>query len=71
MIVLLWQYFMFGKHNGFVSKARVSACMYFLIKYYLAKSLVVSSIPVSFEEDNQISVQGSQFKRFPLSSSQR
>ena len=23
--------FMFGKYNGFVSKARVSACMYFLV----------------------------------------
>ena len=22
---------MFGKHDGFVSKARVSACMYFLV----------------------------------------
>jgi hypothetical protein len=26
---------MFGKYNGFVSKARVSACMYFLVKEYL------------------------------------
>jgi hypothetical protein len=24
---------MFGKYNGFVSKARVSACMYFLVSY--------------------------------------
>jgi hypothetical protein len=24
---------MFGKYNGFVSKARVSACMYFLVYY--------------------------------------
>jgi hypothetical protein len=24
---------MFGKYNGFVSKARVSACMYFLVFY--------------------------------------
>jgi hypothetical protein len=23
---------MFGKYNGFVSKARVSACMYFLVR---------------------------------------
>jgi hypothetical protein len=23
---------MFGKYNGFVSKARVSACMYFLVQ---------------------------------------
>ena len=27
-------YFMFGKYNGFVSKARVSACMYFLVTVY-------------------------------------
>ena len=26
-----FQYFMFRKRNGFVSKARVSACMYFLV----------------------------------------
>jgi hypothetical protein len=25
---------MFGKYNGFVSKARVSACMYFLVIYH-------------------------------------
>jgi hypothetical protein len=25
------RYFTFGKYNGFVSKARVSACMYFLV----------------------------------------
>jgi hypothetical protein len=25
---------MFGKYNGFVSKARVYACMYFLVLYY-------------------------------------
>ena len=25
------RYFMFGKYNGFVSKARVSACIYFLV----------------------------------------
>jgi hypothetical protein len=24
---------MFGKYNGFVSKARVSACVYFLVSY--------------------------------------
>ena len=30
-----FRYFMFGKYNGFVSKARVSACMYFLVKNYL------------------------------------
>ena len=27
-----FQYFMFELHNDFVSKARVSACMYFLVK---------------------------------------
>ena len=26
-----FRYFMFGKYNGFVSRARVSACMYFLV----------------------------------------
>ena len=26
-----FRYFMFGKYNGFVSKARISACMYFLV----------------------------------------
>jgi hypothetical protein len=26
---------MFGKYNGFVSKARVSACMYFLVILYM------------------------------------
>ena len=29
-----FRYFMFGKYNGFVSKARVSACMYFLVYKY-------------------------------------
>jgi hypothetical protein len=27
-----FRYFMFGKYNGFVSKARVSACMYILVR---------------------------------------
>jgi hypothetical protein len=26
-----FRYFMFGKYNGFVGKARVSACIYFLV----------------------------------------
>jgi hypothetical protein len=26
-----FRYFLFGKYNGFVSKARLSACMYFLV----------------------------------------
>jgi hypothetical protein len=35
-----FRYFMFGKYNGFVSKARVSACMYFLVIkiYYISSS---------------------------------
>jgi hypothetical protein len=35
---------MFGKYNGFVSKARVSACMYFLVlpKYYLDLSILIN-----------------------------
>ena len=35
-----FRYFMFRKYNGFVSKARVSACMYFLvIKFCAVQSL--------------------------------
>jgi hypothetical protein len=30
---------MFGKYNGFVSKARVSACMYFLVIFVIVKIL--------------------------------
>ena len=30
-----FRYFMFRKYNGFVSKARVSACMYFLVGSYM------------------------------------
>jgi hypothetical protein len=33
---------MFGKYNGFVSKARVSACMYFLV--YIEVSQIYKSI---------------------------
>jgi hypothetical protein len=29
-----FKYFMFGKYNGFVSKARIAACMYFLVLQY-------------------------------------
>jgi hypothetical protein len=43
-----FKYFMFGKYNGFVSKARVSACMYFLVlsrqeKNYKALPILVLS----------------------------
>jgi hypothetical protein len=31
---------MFGRYNGFVSKARVSACMYFLVHYEISKPLI-------------------------------
>jgi hypothetical protein len=31
---------MFGKYNGFVSKARVSACMYFLVMLVLRAEIV-------------------------------
>jgi hypothetical protein len=30
---------MFGKHNAFVSKARVSACMYFLVVIVIDNSI--------------------------------
>ena len=36
-----FRYFMFGKYNGFVSKARVSACMYFLVIHDNSIVLVV------------------------------
>jgi hypothetical protein len=29
---------MFGKYNGFVNKARVSACMYFLVDNYFGQT---------------------------------
>ena len=32
---------MFGKYNGFVSKARVSACMYFLVGDCITEEAVV------------------------------
>jgi hypothetical protein len=42
---------MFGKHNGFVSKARVSACMYFLVnEYKLYVSIQKSSKYAKFEQ---------------------
>ena len=33
-----FKYFILGKYNGFVSKARVSACMYFLVTNYSVQS---------------------------------
>jgi hypothetical protein len=35
---------MFGKYNGFVSKARVSACMYFLVSIRIIESAPAYSI---------------------------
>jgi hypothetical protein len=32
---------MFGKYNGFVSKARVSACMYFLVSNIFEENIGV------------------------------
>ena len=42
-----FRYFMFGKYNGFVSKARVFACMYFLVQklYKLVNGLASSFAP--------------------------
>jgi hypothetical protein len=37
---------MFGKYNGFVSKARVSACMYFLV---YTKKLLALINPFDFD----------------------
>ena len=39
---------MFGKYNGFVSKARVSACMYFLVSYYVQGRREVGGGPGKF-----------------------
>ena len=36
-----FRYFVFGKYNGFVSKARVSACMYFLVYSYIQYCIIV------------------------------
>ena len=44
---------MFGKYNGFVSKARVSACMYFLVKYYLS-DLISHRKCVTTIQDRQV-----------------
>ena len=43
-----FKYFMFGKYNGFVSKASVSTCMYFLLCALI--SLNFSSI-ICLQED--------------------
>jgi hypothetical protein len=37
---------MFGKYNGFVSKARVSASMYFLVViYFIVESIMLFMCP--------------------------
>ena len=46
-----FRYFMFGKYNGFVSKARVSACMYFLVYeliLYVVYFIYISTLYMSF-----------------------
>ena len=50
-----FRYFMFGKYNGFVSKARVSACMYFQVKLKLNASVLIS---ISFPEHARSQVKG-------------
>jgi hypothetical protein len=37
---------MFGKYNGFVSKARISACMYFLVKGIYLHDTTIADIGV-------------------------
>jgi hypothetical protein len=38
---------MFGKYNGFVSKARVSACMHFLVIDYIIYACPKSEVNAS------------------------
>jgi hypothetical protein len=46
---------MFGKYNGFVSKARVSACMYFLVKIYKRPGFNLKSTPdIEFNNERDI-----------------
>jgi hypothetical protein len=44
-----FRYFILGKYNGFVSKARVSACMYFLV-YIYTLYLRLATINISTDE---------------------
>jgi hypothetical protein len=39
---------MFGKYNGFVSKARVSACMYFLVLIYIKANCLPMAMLAKF-----------------------
>jgi hypothetical protein len=45
-----FRYFMFGKYNGFVSKARVSACMYFLVSSgsYISRLQTLHLLPICY-----------------------
>jgi hypothetical protein len=38
---------MFGKYNGFVSKARVSACMYFLVIIIIVIIIIIIPEPTA------------------------
>jgi hypothetical protein len=49
---------MFGKYNGFVSKARVSACMYFLVSWSNISEIghhLLLCIPAYLIDENQSS----------------
>jgi hypothetical protein len=50
---------MFGKYNGFVSKARVSACMYFLVLNMNKLSVVEMQVPEIYKENFDVSNEGS------------
>jgi hypothetical protein len=45
-----FRHFMFGKYNGFVSKARVSACMYFLVLILICSTIDVQILSVRASE---------------------
>ena len=47
---------MFGKYNGFVSKARVSACMYFLVCSLKCKQNKGSSISFTVSDINAANI---------------
>jgi hypothetical protein len=51
-----FRYFMFGKYNGFVSKARVSACMYFLVCSLKCKQNKGSSISFTVSDINAANI---------------
>ena len=48
-----FRYFMFGKYNGFVSKARVSARMYFLVNTTILVLIVACITPCNSSLGNR------------------